>query len=234
MRRRSAHRDRPPGFGWLLRESTVVRAGCLLTVLASGAGRLDAQILDQVCRPLERPQVGAWARYHLATTEGDSTEVRLAVVGRAVTPAGEHVWQESVLRGAGAETVIQSLVPAAPYDPATIRRAIIHAPGRAPLELPESALRSLAGRQTGTGLDACRDGEALGWETLTVPAGQVRALRVRYTRDGRTAETWLAPAIPFAVVRTVVAGSASVSGIELTLLGYGHDATPTVPLPDEH
>lgn len=211
-----------------------MRAGIVtLLTAALAAPMLHAQALDDVCRPLERPRAGAWAAYRLRTAAGDSTDVRLALVGRVTTPDGEHVWQESVLRRAGTETVIQSLVPADPYDPATIRRAVIRAPGREPLELPPSALAMMrdAGGQGPAGMDACRDGRAVGWETVDVPAGTVRALHVRYLRDGRTADSWLAPGIPFALVRTVVAGDADT--LELTLVAHGGDAQPTAPLPGE-
>lgn len=195
---------------------------------------MTAQGLADVCRPLEQPAVGSWARYRLrsAADSTDSTEVRLALVGRERIDGREFVWQESVVATTAGEAVIQSLVPAGPYDPTAIRRAIVRAPGQPATEVPPSALAAMRGGGQGSvGLDACRQGEAVGWETVTVPAGPVRALHVRYARDERTADTWLAPGIPFAVTRTVVSGPASAHRVELVLLAHGRDAAPSMPLP---
>jgi len=156
----------------------------------------------------------------------------MAIVGRERVSQQEFVWQESIMGAGGAETVVQTLVPAAPYDPTAIRRAVLRLPGQDPVELSPSALAMLkdASGQSTVGLDACRRGEALGWETVAVPAGPVRAMHVRYTRAGRTADTWLAPGIPFAVTRTLVTGDSASQQFELVLVGHGRDATPTIPL----
>jgi hypothetical protein len=200
--------------------------------LAAPATATVAQGLADVCRPLEQPVVGAWARYRLRGGTGDSSEVRLALVGRERIAGREYLWQESVVGTPGGDAVIQTLVQAGPYDPTAIRRAIVRPPGQPAGEVPPSALAMLqsAGGHGATGLDACRQGTAVGWETVTVPAGSVRALHVRYAREERTADVWLAPAIPFAVTRTVVSGAAPSDRVELELLAHGRDAKPTLPL----
>jgi hypothetical protein len=207
------------------------RARVVVLALALPTTPAAAQGLADVCRPLERPAVGSWARYRLRGGS-DSTEVRLALVGRERIEGRDYVWQESVVGSPQGEAVIQTLVPASPYDPTAIRRAVVRAPGQPAVEVPPTALARMlpGGGQGAAGLDACRRGEAVGWETVTVPAGPVRALRVRYTREERTAETWLAPGIPFALTRTVVAGPAPSDRVELVLLAHGRDATPTIPL----
>jgi hypothetical protein len=193
---------------------------------------LAAQALAEVCRPLEHPVVGNWARYRLRGGTADSSEVRMALVGREGIADREYVWQESVVTTAAGDAVIQSLVPASPYDPTAIQRAIVRPPGQSPAEVPSTALaRMPAGGQSSAGLDACRQGEVVGWETVTVPAGQVRALHVRYVRAERTADAWLAPGIPFALARTIVTGATPADRLELELLAHGRDATPTMPLP---
>jgi len=142
------------------------------------ATTLHAQALLDVCRPLEQPAVGGWARYQLRTATGDTTEMRLAIVGGESWQGKPHLWQESILQAPAGQTVIQSLIPAEPYDPTTIRRAVVQMPGRAPFELSAAALAMLkqaGGERASAGLDACRSGEPVGWETVTVPAGPFRA-----------------------------------------------------------
>jgi len=204
----------------------------LLTVLATllPAASVGGQTLADVCRPVEAPVPGGWARYRLRGP-GDSTEMRLALVGTASWGGAPHVWQESLIPTPAGETVVQSLVPANPYDPTTVRRAVMRPPGQGPMEVPATALAAMRQRAQGAaGVDACRTGQAVGWETLEVPAGRVRALHVRYTRAGRTADVWLAPAVPFALVRSLVPGPDGTGPIELVLIGHGRDAVPTIPL----
>jgi hypothetical protein len=211
----------------------VIRRVCAVALLAAAGATTSAhaQALADVCRPVEHPVAGGWARYRLRGV-GDSTEMRLALVGTASWGGAAHVWQESLIPTPAGETVVQTLVPADPYDPTTVRRAILRVPGRDAVEVPASALAAMRQRAQGiAGLDACRTGQAVGWETLDVPAGRWRALHVRYTRDARTADVWLAPAVPFALVRSVVAGTGGTEAIELVLIGHGRDAVPTVPLP---
>jgi hypothetical protein len=205
-------------------------AGVVLLAALAAAPPARAQALADVCRPVEQPTRGGWARYRLRG-EHDSTELRLAVVDTATWGGAAHVWQESLIPTPAGETVVQTLVPANPYDPTTVRRAILRSPGRLPLEVPASALAAMRQRAQGSaGLDACRTGQAVGWETLEVPAGRLRALHVRYERDGRTADVWLAPAVPFALVRSIVPGAGGGQPVELVLIGHGRNALPTVPL----
>jgi hypothetical protein len=205
-------------------------APALMAALAPVAPT-HAQALADVCRPVEEPVVGGWARYRLRGA-ADSTEMRLALVGVGAWGGAPHVWQESLIPTPAGETVIQSLVPANPYDPTTVRRAIIRAPGQAPVEVPASALAAMKQRAQGTAsLDACRTGQAIGWETIDVPAGRLRAMHVQYSREGRTADVWLAPAVPFALVRSIVTGPGATDLVELVLIGHGRNAVPTVPLP---
>jgi hypothetical protein len=206
----------------------------LPVLLAVTVRPVGAQETSEACRWLQTPTVGGWASYRLtAGGHGDSTTVRIAIVGRERVDGVEHVWQETVMRTGALRTVVQSLVPSAPYDPTTIRRAIVQAPGRDPVELSSRALSTmpLVGQGTG-GMDACRRGQPQGWETITVPAGTFRALHVRYDRDGRAADSWLVPSVPFALARSVITGAGgSADTVELVLLDRGFDATATLPLP---
>jgi hypothetical protein len=226
------HGSRRPARGRRWRRTAL---GLVLPALvAATAMPAGAQNLSEACRWLQTPTIGEWASYRL-TADGrdDSTTVRIAIVGRAGVNGVEHLWQEAVMRAGSMRTVVQSLVPAAPYDPTTIRRAIVQAPGRDPVELSPQALAMMPSGSQGTGgVDACRRGRPEGWETISVPAGTFRALHVRYERDGRTADSWLVPTVPFALARSLITGAGGPTDtIELVLLDRGLDATPTLPLP---
>jgi hypothetical protein len=206
----------------------------LVAVLAGSAAPATAQDVAQACRWLRTPTVGGWARYRLtAGTAPDTPTVRIAVVGQARLDGVEHLWQETVMLSGSSRTVIQTLVPATPYDPTAIRRAIVQPPGQSAVELPAEALATLPSSGQGSaGADACRRGQPVGWETIVVPAGTFRALHVRYERGGRHADSWLVPSVPFALARSIVSvpGDSSRT-VELVLVDRGFDATATIPLP---
>ncbi len=210
-----------------------VRGLVLPALVAATAMPASAQDLSEACGWLQTPTVGGWASYRLsAGGRDDSTTVRIAIVGHEAVSGVEHFWQETVMRTGAMRTVVQTLVPGVPYDPTTIRRAIVQAPGRDPVELSPRALSTMPSGQGTGGVDACRHGQPQGWETITVPAGTFRALHVRYARDGRTADSWLVPSIPFALARSVITGAGGPADtIELVLLDRGLDATATLPLP---
>ena len=119
--------------------------GLLLAALVIGtAASATGQEVAQACRWLRTPTVGGWARYRLtAGIAPDTPTVRIAVVGRARLDGVEHLWQETVMSSGSSRTVIQTLVPASPYDPTAIRRAIVQAPGQDAVELPSKALATL-------------------------------------------------------------------------------------------
>lgn len=209
--------------------------GLLLPALLAGSPMpTAAQDVAQACRWLQTPTVGGWARYRLtAGIAPDTLTVRIAVVGEFPVDGARHLWQETVMVRGSSRTVIQTLVPASPYDPTAIRRAIVQAPGQKAVELPPTALATLpSGGQGSAGADACRRGRPVGWETIVVPAGTFRALHVRYERDERHADSWLVPSVPFALARSIVAApSDSSRTVELVLVDRGFDATATIPLP---
>lgn len=209
-------------------------AGFLLLLLTATAASAAAQEVAQACRWLQTPTVGGWAQYRLtAGIASDTPTVRIAIVGRARLDGIQHFWQETVMQSGSSRTIIQTLVPASPYDPTTIRRAIIQTPGQRAMELPPQALARLpSGGQGSAGADACRRGQPVGWETIVVPAGTFRALHVRYEREGRQADSWLVPSVPFALARSIVVTPGdSTRSVELVLLERGFDATATLPLP---
>lgn len=176
--------------------------------------------------------MGQWASYQLSIGATDRvTTLRSAITGSERLDGVSYVWQELTSASGGGDVVVRLLVPGDPYRPTDIRRAVVRLPGQDPMELPPPLVARVREQQgTAAAPDptaTCSDGRALDWEMVTVPAGTFRALRVRHAREGRVADTWLVPGIPFGQVRTVVEGPSAGERTEVVLTGYGQ--TPSGP-----
>ncbi|MDH3495282.1 MAG: hypothetical protein OER21_00770 [Gemmatimonadota bacterium] len=224
----------PSASGW----PTRLRNGGALSLILFGlgaTGTVEAQGLATVCRAVSTPTVGQWAAYRLSVGSADRvTGLRSAITGDERINGTTFVWQQITTTGDVGEVAVRMLVPGDPYRPTDIRRAIVQLPGQEPLELPPHLVAQF-GAEHGTGaapdpMETCREGHALDWEMVTVPAGTFRALRVRHVRDGRTADTWLVPGIPFGQVRTIVSGASPAERAEVVLTTYGQDP-PARPVP---
>jgi hypothetical protein len=72
----------------------------------------------------------------------------------------------------------------------------------------------------------CGEGEVIGWEEVTVPAGTFRALHLRPApEDGTQTDVWASPDVPFGMVRVIMTGT---EGSEIVLVGHGTDATSSI------
>ncbi len=219
------------------RRSRTLRGGAPVFVVLVGAaaGTVQAQGLATVCRAVSAPTVGQWAAYQLSGGSAERvTTLRSAITGDEQINGTTHLWQQITTTGDLGMVAVRMLVPGDPYRPTDIRRAIVQLPGQEPLELPPHLVAQF-GAEHGTGatpdpMATCREGRALDWEMVTVPAGTFRALRVRHVRDGRTADTWLVPGIPFGQVRTVVSGASAAERAEVVLTAYGQE-TPARSVP---
>jgi hypothetical protein len=63
--------------------------------------------------------------------------------------------------------------------------------------------------------EECTSTEVVGWESLTIPLGTIRALHVK----SKNGDAWIARDVPFALVRM-----STRDGAEIVLTGYGVDA----------
>jgi hypothetical protein len=194
----------------------------LTLAVSSPAG---AQDLATVCGAVGRVTVGQWAGYRLTSgPAGDVSRMRVAVVGRETTPGGDLLWHETSMESGRGAVTIRMLVPADPYDPTDIHRAVVQVNDQAPMELPANqlaAMREQLPRDLTTDpIRRCGEGVVVGWESVKVPVGTFRALHVRHERDGRTADVWMVPTVPFGMVRTVVAGDSAATA-EIVLTGFG-------------
>lgn len=186
-----------------------------------------AQSLDTLCSQIRTVAVGHWAEYRISGTGDTEGTMRNQMVGTEVRGDTTFWWHESLAESAEGTMVIRSLVPGYPFATRDVRELVMQLGDDDAVRMPGHMLAMMQAENqddpTFTSVEECARAETVGWETVTTPAGDIRALHVRPAgADGERVDLWLASAIPFGLVRLTAAE------VELHLVAYGTDATSAV------
>lgn len=206
-----------------------MRAIFTLTIGLISAGPLAAQGLDDVCRALSHVTVGQWAEYRFAASDpGESMTMTNALVDTEDVDGVTHYWHETRMAGEEGAMIMQILVPGYPFDIDDIRRSVMKVGDEPAMEVPDQMLGMT--RQQGAGDDPandaaqrCEELTEVGRESVTVPAGTFEAVHVRHESEGDRYDMWVAPEVPFGMVRMLLPDQE-----EVVLLGHGTDATSSI------
>jgi len=196
-----------------------------MAALALGAcvvGSLAGQDVPQLCKAISKVTVGQWASY----TVSGGQALRFGIVGSEQRGDTTLYWLEINDRGAGPRDggILQVLVPGFGVEGVGVRGMVMKTGTQPAMKLPDQML-DLVGQQMVQNNPAlgivrrCASAQVVGWETVTVPAGSIRALHVKDT-DG---EAWLSGEVPFGIVK----GHAK-DGSEMVLTGRGVGATSSI------
>ena len=119
----------------------------------------------------------------------------------------------------GSATITQILIPEYPYEPDGVRRVVMKL---GPLEAMEMPVTSMQGDNLSTpAIKACEAMGTAAGEPVTTPAGSFDAMRS--APQGLGKDVWLAPEVPFGVVRMT-----DSDGKGLWLVAYGDDAVSSI------
>jgi hypothetical protein len=186
---------------------------------------LAGQNVSQLCRSLRTVTVGQWASY--ATGAQDSGgPVRFAIVGSERRGDTTLYWFEVNTAGApGREGVIQLLIAGFGTEASGVRGMVMKVGSRPAVKMPEQMVAMSSERvgQNNAGLllaRRCARAHVVGWETVTVPAGSLRALHVKEADIG---DAWLSADVPFGIVKLLLP-----SGDEMALIERGMGAKSTI------
>jgi hypothetical protein len=182
-----------------------------------------AQDLPQLCQTLGKLTVGQWASYTVTGGAMDGSTMRFAIIGSEKRGDSTFYWFELTHasakdpRGNG---IVQALIPG--WGVAGNPRAFVMKMGNEPaMRMPEKLMAM--GHTANPGADMahhCQTAQSLGWESVTVPAGTIRALHVKDT-DGN--EAWISGTVPFGLVLVKKPDSGQMS-----LTGDGMDAKSSI------
>jgi hypothetical protein len=200
----------------------------LIAILALGAvaapalhGQTPAD-LARVCTAVSDVKLGQWSSFD-ASSGG---KLRLAVVGSERSGDSTFYWFEVNFAGKDPNNsgVVQILAPGLAAGTAGAHAWIIKW-GAQPAMRLSSQMVAMMGKKTGQNnfifdwAGNCNRAHVVGWESVTVPAGTVRALHVT-AEDG--ADVWASSDVPFGLVK--LRGTQG----DLALTGHGMGAKSSI------
>ena len=196
------------------RVSSVVLALALGAVASSrpAAGQAAAD-KDRVCGQVQNRTftVGTWASYNWTGGQSSGSTMRMAVVGKESHEGTTYFWNEVTIadptRPRGS-MIMQMLVPPLGTKGASVRAVVMKSGDQPAMRMPPQMIQminSAPGMNMAADLARqCQEMEVVGWELVTVPGGEFRALHLRHPRNGMVSEVWVQPDLEFAVVKAIL------------------------------
>ena len=198
-----------------------------LAALAAPAApaALSAQDPVDLCKSIGKVTVGQWASYAVAGTPGHSGKVRFAIVGSERRGDTTLYWFEINGSGPRDEGIMQVLVPGFGLETSGIRGMVVKTGAQPAMKLPDQMLATVSQRMAANNpalliARRCATAQVVGWETVAVPAGSIKALHLKDSEGG---EAWMSRDIPFGIVK-----AHSKDGEDLVLTGRGMDAKSSI------
>lgn len=190
---------------------------------------IPAQAQD-ACGIAARPRpAGAFAEYALGGPGGTGT-MKLAALGAESRDGAAMERLELQLTGVrmgpggGGPVVLQLLVPRWPFDADQVAEVVVQAGGRPPMRMPAGMLGMFRQRSNIAAFDvrrSCARAKLVGEETITVPAGTLKARHYRNEED--RADVWIGEAAsgfgllkavtPSGTIEFVKAGTGAASAL---------------------
>jgi hypothetical protein len=147
------------------------------------------------------PEIGSGAEYKMQAKD-QTIDFTYAVVGKESVDGATGYWMEIRMKGGQmpGETVMKQLM-VAEGDKFGVKKMIMQAPGRPPMEMPGMMMSRMQAGQASAGGGAGEKPQDLGTETITVPAGTFVCQHMRSTGK-ETMDFWIATNVrPYGVVK---------------------------------
>lgn len=206
-----------------MRKAAHLAAALALSALAAPV--LHAQELAEMCRAASDVKVGQWSSYDV--TGGNPGQMRFAIVGSERVGDSTLVWFEIgfTSKDPTHSGIMQILVPGFGVNASSIHGFILKSGNQPAMRMPRQMIGMMFQQAAGNNyaLDfakRCATGQVVGWESVTVPAGTIRALHVK-SENGT--DEWAARDIPFGLVKTH-----AKDGSEIALTGRGAGAKSSI------
>jgi hypothetical protein len=149
---------------------------------------LDSPQLASTLGPL-RAEAGSWVEYLVRTRGDQDVRFRVSVVPPSVD-AG-RVWLEVTALGSESLPFAVRLLTIAATG--KVERAVVYALGQAPLAIPvDDDARAIASAADAASMHVVHEGP----EEVTVPAGTLRATKLRISGRHASTRVWKSDAIP--------------------------------------
>jgi len=186
---------------------------------------------DKVCSQVENRTftVGTWARYNWIGGPSGGSTMRMAVVGKEPHEGTPYYWYEVAIedpRHPEGKMIMQMLVQG--LGVGGVRSVVMKSGDQPAMRMPPQMIQminSAPGMNMASEMTrACKEMEVVGWEQVTVPAGQFRALHLKHPRPTMVSEVWMQPDQQFAMIK----GTLKDGGVmELAAQGTGAKSSIT-------
>ncbi len=198
-------------------------ASFIMFATCSLPATLIAQSLDDVCDRIAVIDVGEWILFGLSGQQGVDS-MRFANVGdERIDDKVYHRYEMQIFNPRGT-MVTQTVSAGRIFDNSDVKEMVLVMPGMPAQRLTGQALQnSLAMRPARSELiadEVCKSAESLGRVTVSVPAGEIRAVHIQ-TTDGDQA--WLARSVPGGMAKVV-----TKEGVVMVLRSHGTGAESSI------
>lgn len=195
-----------------LLRNVALAAGVTLGLAASALAQ--GMMMHQPHIPGEfNPVVGSGAEYKITGKDGEAHDWTYAVVGKESVDGAEGYWLEMRTEGPEGKMIMKQLVVPRAGSTPEIKRMIMQAPGRPPMEMPAQMMGMGMRHHEEHAQEAPHGlGEKVGSESVTVPAGTFETEHYRYTSEGgETSDAWVSTKVaPYGLIKSTSAGTTMV------------------------
>jgi hypothetical protein len=172
-------------------------------LLLAAAGGLSAQA--NCLEHIQLPEVGRWAEYKAVYNQKEPYTIRYAVIGTETREGKTLQWVEMQMTGEKKDRniIYQMLVPGSLTEMDQVQE-IVFKPGDQPaMKMDGMMMNMIRGQLEKQSFydKLCKGVSLVGKERISVPAGRFETLHFHSAEYG--ADSWLAPDIPFSVVKSV-------------------------------
>ncbi len=212
------------------RSVTLLIAVLALCGLDATPAAAQASDKDKICSQVENRTftAGTWASYNWTRGSSPGSTMRMAVVGKEPHEGTTYYWYEVAIddpRRSNAKMIMQMLVAGLG---AAVRSVVMKSGDQPAMRMPPQMIQminSAPGMNMASQMTrACHEMEVVGWEQVTVPAGQFRALHLKHPRPTLVSEVWIQPDQQFAMIK----GTLKDGGVmELAAQGTGAKSSIT-------
>ena len=186
---------------------------------------------DRICSQVQNRTlaVGSWAGYNWTGGRSNGSTMRMAVVGTEPHEGTTYYWYELTIADPSRpndKMIMQMLVPG--LGKGNVRSIVMKSGQEPAMKMPPQMIQ-MVNSSPGMNMAAdlareCQQMDVVGWEQITVPGGELRALHMRNPRSEMVSEVWVQPDVQFSMVKAVLKDGGVM---ELTGQGMGAKSSIT-------
>jgi hypothetical protein len=209
-----------------------MKAACRIAIVASLLVSLSPAGIAQMgmmrtpdMAGIWNPVVGAGGSYDTQSADGKTRHMDIFIAGKESVAGKDAYWMEMAMEGGQHPgTVIVKSLTVVDATGSQTSRTIIQMQGQPPMEMSE---QMMGGRQTSKFSDVRGQGQNMGSETITVPAGTFVCEHWHSSNGG---DVWISPKVPpFGLIKSTSKEGSTI--VLVRVLSDAKDRITGTPVP---